>query len=80
MENYLTFKNVFYTLQDPLRITKIKPLINKYNCKELNLPSEKDNWKKMKKTMERLFCIIKRKIYSAYISKHSSNRAKKVIF
>ena len=24
----------------------IKPFINKYNCKEINYPSGKDNWKK----------------------------------
>ena len=31
------------------RITKIKPFINKYNWKGINFPSEKDDWKKIKK-------------------------------
>ena len=58
---HLTFKNVFYTLQDPLRITKIKPLINKYNCKGLNLPSEKDNWKKNEKNNGAIVLYAKKK-------------------
>ena len=32
--------------KDPQRITKIKPSIDKYNRKERNFPSEKDDWKK----------------------------------
>ena len=31
------------------RISKIKPFINKYNWKEKNFPSEKDDWKKIEK-------------------------------
>ena len=31
--------------KDPQGITKIKPL-NKYKCKELKFPSERDDWKK----------------------------------
>ena len=31
------------------RITKIKPLINKYKREEINCPSEKDDWKKFEK-------------------------------
>ena len=29
------------------RIAKIKPFINKYNWKGTNVPSEKDDWKKI---------------------------------
>ena len=32
--------------KDQQRITKIKPFLNKYNWKEINFPSEKDDWKK----------------------------------
>ena len=32
--------------KDPQGITKIKPFINKYKCKELKFPSERDDWKK----------------------------------
>ena len=32
----------------PLRITKIKHFINKYNWKGINFSSEKDDWKKIK--------------------------------
>ena len=35
--------------KDPQRITKIKPFINKYNWKEIDFPSEKDDWKKVEK-------------------------------
>ena len=31
------------------RLTKIKPFVNKYNSKEINFPSEKDDWKKFEK-------------------------------
>ena len=33
----------------PQRITKIKPLINKYNWEGINFPSEKDDWKTFEK-------------------------------
>ena len=33
----------------PLRITKIKHFINKYNWKGINFSSEKDDWKKIEK-------------------------------
>ena len=35
--------------KDRQRITKIKPFINKYNQEGINLPSEKDDWKKIEK-------------------------------
>ena len=37
--------------KDPQRITKIKPFINKYNWEGINFPSEKDDWKKLRKIM-----------------------------
>ena len=33
------------------RITKIKPFTNKYNWEGINVPSEKDDWKKIQKIM-----------------------------
>ena len=30
----------------PVRITKIKPFIDKYKCEGIHYPSEKDNWEK----------------------------------
>ena len=35
--------------KDPQRITRIKPLINKYNWNGINFPSVKDDWKKLRK-------------------------------
>ena len=34
--------------KDPQRIIKIKPFINKYKWEGINVPSEKDNWKKLR--------------------------------
>ena len=69
--------------KDPQRITKIKPFINKYNWEGINFPSEKDDWKNLRKIMWQLvlmFCMLKKKkIYPAYVSKHNSNREKQVI-
>ena len=36
---------------DPQRITKIKPFINKYDWEGINYPSEKDDWKILRKIM-----------------------------
>ena len=47
------------------RITKIKPLINKYNCEEINVPSEKDDLKKMERnnlTIARSFLYAKKNL------------------
>ena len=35
--------------KDLQRIKKIKPFINKYNCEGINIPSEKDDWKKFQR-------------------------------
>ena len=45
--------------KDLQRITKIKPFINKYNWEGINFPSEKDDWKNLRK----IFCILKKKKY-----------------
>ena len=63
--------------KNPERITKIKPFINKYKWEGINFPSDKDDWKRFWKNNEQLlliFCMLKKKkIYSAYVSKHNSN-------
>ena len=43
MLNYVEVK------QDPQRITKNKPFINKYNWEGINYTSEKYNWEKFQK-------------------------------
>ena len=62
------------------RKPKIKPFINKYKCKGINFPSEKDYWKKFEKTnvtiVLNIMCAKKEKIYPAYASKNNSNREK----
>ena len=52
--------------KDLPRITKIKPLINKYNWQGINFPSEKDDSKKFEKnnvTILLMFCMVKMKKY-----------------
>ena len=65
------------------RSTKNKPVINKYNWKGINFPSEKDDWKKIEKNNVTISVIAlyakKEKIYPAYLSKHNLNREKRVI-
>ena len=57
--------NVFNTLKiekDPPRITKIKSFINKYNWDGINVPPEKDDWKKiMLQMLLKVFMLIKKK-------------------
>ena len=64
-------------------ITKTKLFINRYNCKGINFPSEKDDWKKIRKNNVTIFLNIlyakKEKIYPAYVSKHNSNLEKQYI-
>ena len=68
----------------PKRIKKIKPLINKYNWKEINFTSKEDDWKKIEKNNVIIALNVlytkKEKIYPAYVSKHNSEREKQVIF
>ena len=57
--------------QKKQRITKIKSFINKYNWKEINFLSEKDDWKKFEKKTIALNVLYakKEKLYHAYVSK-----------
>ena len=41
----------------PERISKIKFFINKYNFKELNFPSHKNDWKSLNQIIKRLLLI-----------------------
>ena len=68
--------------KDPQKIKKIKPFINEYNYKGINVPSEKDNWKKIVKNNVTIALNVlyakKEKVYPAYayISQQNSNREK----
>ena len=67
---------------DPQRITKIQPFINKYKWQVINFPSEKDGWKKFEENNVTIALNVlhakKETIYPAYVSKHNSNREKQV--
>ena len=58
-------------------------MINKYNWKRINFPSEKDDLKKIEKNNVTIalntFYVKKEKIYPPYVSKHNWNREKQVI-
>ena len=70
--------------KDLQRITKIKLFINKYNWEGINFPSKKNDWKKIDNCSLTIALNVlyakKEKIYSAYLSKHNSNRKIQVIF
>ena len=57
--------------------------MNKYNWEEVNFPSGKGDWKKLRIIIQQLlltFFILKKiKIYPPYISKHNPNYQKQVI-
>ena len=58
-----------------LRVSNIKPFIDKHNWKGTNYPSKIDDWKTFEKKIQQLpliFCISKKKC-SAYISKINLN-------
>ena len=61
---------------NPQRITKIKPFINKYKWEGANVSSEKDDWKKSEKNNVivalNIFYAKKEKIYPASVSKNNS--------
>ena len=69
--------------KDPQRITKINTFINKYNCKGINFPSEKVEYKKIDRNIRatalNVFYTKKEIMYTAYVSKHISNHDKQVI-
>ena len=66
--------------EEPQRITKIKPFINKYSYYEINYPSEKDNWKIFEQKNVTIALNVlyaeKEKIYLGSVSKHTSNPEK----
>ena len=70
--------------KDPQRITKNKPFVNKYNWEGVNFSSKKDDWKKFEKNNVIIALNVlyakKVKIYTAYVSKHSSDRENHVVF
>ena len=83
--------SICYTLnhdkivKHPERITKFKPLMDKCDWERINYPSEKNDWKKFEKNnltiaLNVLYAKKEKKTYSAYVSKHNSNREKQVIF
>ena len=61
--------------KDPQRITKVETFIGKYNWKIINVPSEKNDWKKFEKNIVRIPLNVlyakKEKIYPAYVWKTS---------
>ena len=66
------------------RISKIKPLINKYKWEGINFSSEKDDWKKSEKNNVAIplnvFSVKKEKICPAYASKNNPICEKYAIF
>ena len=56
--------------------------MNEYNWEGINFPSEKVDWRKLERNNViialNVLCAKTEKIYSAYVSKHNSNREKQV--
>ena len=63
--------------KNPQRISKIKPFIDQYNCKEINFPSHSKDWRKFEQTNKTVALNIvfalhnTEKIRLAYKSKQS---------
>ena len=68
--------------KDRQRLTKVKPFINKYKWEGINIPSGKDDWKKIDKNNVAIVLnvLYAKKIHPAYVSKHNLNCEKQVIF
>ena len=68
--------------KNPERITNIKTFINEYKWKGINFPSQENDWKKFEENNVTIALNVlyakKRNIYPA-VSKHNSNREKKII-
>ena len=66
----------------PTKNNKKNPFIGKYNWEGISYPSEKDEWKKFGKSNLTIALVVlyAKKIYPAYVSKHSSNGKKQFIF
>ena len=69
--------------KDPRRITKIKHFVNNYNREGINIPSKKDDWKKIEKNTvtiaSNVLYVKKEKNISCYVSKYNWNCEKQVI-
>ena len=71
--------------KDTLRISKIMPLINQYNCNKMNFPSHTIDWK-MSYTNNRSIALNvlyvsynSKEIICAYVSKHNLKHENQVI-
>ena len=70
--------------KDPQRVSKIKPLIEKYNWEDIDFPSTSKDWKKFECNNEVALNILyvpynTKKINIAYKSKNNLNREKQII-
>ena len=71
--------------KDPQKISKLKPYINQYNLKDIEFPSDKEDWKMFEQNNKEIALNIlfvrhnKRGIELAYISKYNYKRKKQVI-
>ena len=69
----------------PQRLSKIRPLIDQYNWKDIDFPATSKDWKKFGQNNQSIALNIlymphnTRKIYIAYKSKHNLTREKQVI-
>ena len=69
----------------PERISKLKPYINKYNWKDINFPSEKEDWKKFEQNNKEIALNVlfvphnKKEIELAYKSKYNYKRKKVIL-
>ena len=65
------------------RITKIKPLINKYDWEGINFPSEIDDWKEFEKnnlTVALNVCMLKKEKYILLMFQNITHIVKKKLF
>ena len=70
--------------KNPQRISKIKPFMDQYNCKDIDLPSTSRDWRKLESNNEIALNVLyvphnTRKINVAYKSKNSLTCDKQVI-
>ena len=71
--------------KDPQRIPKIKTFIDQYNRKEINFPSQKEDWKKFELNNRSIALNILyvpyniKEIKHAYLSKHYLKRKNEAI-
>ena len=78
----LNYEQIF---KSPQRISKVKPFIDKYNWKEIDIPSHSKDWKKLESNNKSIALNIlhvphnTEKIRHAYKSKHNLKRENQVI-